>query len=94
LGCELAKTKERVSRMKVEQSLFSYSIAELEKQMKTSKEASIEIEFESTNSISSSRFQLKAIHPDAAKALKEFAAQIIDGQRDGTIWLPGPVANA
>jgi ABC-type uncharacterized transport system substrate-binding protein len=33
---------------------------------------------------------MKATHPDAAKALKEFATGIINGQTDGTIWLPGP----
>jgi hypothetical protein len=49
------------------------------------------MEFESR---SSGRFQMKAAHPEAAKALKEFAAQIIDGGQDGTIWLPGPAGRA
>jgi hypothetical protein len=50
--------------------------------------AAIEMEFESTHS----HFQVKASHPAAAAALKKFAAQIIDGSRDGTVWLPGPTA--
>jgi chromosome segregation ATPase len=87
---ELAKTKERVSKMRVDQSIANYNLAELQKQAEASRGASIEMEFESR----SSRFQMKAAHPEAAKALQEFAAQIIDGQRDGTLWLPDPAGNA
>jgi chromosome segregation ATPase len=86
---ELAKTRERVSKMRVDQSIAAYHLAELRKQAEASSAASIEMEFESR----SSRFQMKAVHPEAAKALKEFATQIIDGT-DGTLWLPGPAGNA
>jgi hypothetical protein len=51
---------------------------------------SVELEFDSR----SSHFQMKANHPDAARALKEFATGIINGQADGTLWLPGPTGNA
>jgi hypothetical protein len=87
---ELAKTKERVSRMRVDQSLTTYGLAELRKQAQASSEASIEMEFESR----SSHFQMKATHPDAARALKEFATGIINGQTDGTLWLPGQAGTA
>jgi predicted nuclease with TOPRIM domain len=80
---ELAKTKDRISKMRADQSIMSYRLDELRKQTEASSAASIEMEFESRHS----RFQMKAVHPEAAKALKEFATQIINGQ-DGTIWLP------
>lgn len=87
---ELAKTKDRLGKMRVNQSIVDYKLSEMSKQVEASSKASIEMEFEST----SSRFQMKATHPQAAAALKEFAGQIIDGQRDGTLWLPGPVGKA
>jgi hypothetical protein len=87
---ELAKTKDRLGKMRVDQSIANYNLAQLQKQAQASGEASIEMEFESR----SSRFQMKATHPDAARALKEFATGIINGQADGTVWLPGPAGNA
>jgi hypothetical protein len=62
----------------------------MRKQMNASAGASVELEFESR----SSHFQMRATHPDAAKALREFATGIINGQADGTLWLPGPAGNA
>jgi hypothetical protein len=35
---------------------------------------------------STSRFALHGIHPEAAKALREFAAQVIDAEDGGAIW--------
>jgi chromosome segregation ATPase len=87
---ELAKTKDRLGKVRVDQSITDYRLRELQKQAKASGEASIEMEFETK----SSRFAMKAVHPDAARALKDFAGQIIDGQRDGTLWLPGRAGNA
>jgi chromosome segregation ATPase len=87
---ELAKTKDRLGKMRVDQSIANYNLAQLQKQAQASSEASIEMEFESR----SSHFQMRAAHPDAARALKEFATGIINGQTDGTLWLPGPVGNA
>jgi hypothetical protein len=37
---------------------------------------------------------MKAAHPDAARVLKNFASQIINGEKDGTLWLPGRAGNA
>jgi hypothetical protein len=87
---ELAKTKDRLGKVRVNQSVADYQLSELRKQVDASAGASVELEFESR----SSHFQMKATHPDAAKALREFAAGIINGQADGTVWLPGPAGNA
>jgi chromosome segregation ATPase len=87
---ELAKTKDRLGKVRVNQSITDYNLKEMRKQMDVSAGASVELEFESR----SAHFQMKATHPDAARALKEFAGQIIDGQRDGTLWLPGRAGNA
>jgi chromosome segregation ATPase len=81
---ELAKTKDRLGKMRVDRSIAAYNLAELRKQAQTSAGASVELEFESR----SSHFQMKATHPDAARALKDFAIGIINGQADGTPW-PG-----
>jgi hypothetical protein len=74
----------------VDQSITDYNFREMRKQMDASAGASIELEFESQ----SSHFQMKAAHPAAAAALKQFAAKIINGQVDGTVWLPGPAGTA
>jgi chromosome segregation ATPase len=89
LESALAKVKDQLGKARVDQSIMSYELAELRKQAEVSGEASIEMEFESRHS----HFQMKAAHPEAAKALKEFAAQIVNGQ-DGTIWLPGSAGKA
>jgi hypothetical protein len=87
---ELAKVRDRVSKARVNQSLTDYRVAEMRKEMDASGSVSIEMEYETT----SSHFQMRASHPQAAAALREFAGQIIDGQRNGTLWLPGRAGNA
>ena len=87
---ELAMTKDKLGKLRVNQSITDYNLREMRKQVDASAGASVELEFESR----SSHFQMKATHPDAAKALKEFATGIINGQTDGTIWLPGPAGKA
>jgi hypothetical protein len=87
---ELAMTKDKLGKLRVNQSITDYNLGEMRKQMAASAGASVELEFESR----SSHFQMKATHPDTARALKEFAGQIIDGQRNGTLWLPGRADNA
>jgi hypothetical protein len=86
---ELDATKKKLSNLRVDQSITNYNFGEMRKQMDASAGASVELEFESR----SSHFQMKANHPDAARALK-FAARIINGEVDGTIWLPGPAGTA
>jgi hypothetical protein len=87
---ELAKTKDRLGKVRVNQSITDYGLGELRKQVNASAGASIEMEFESR----SAHFQMKATHPDAARALKNFATQIIDGHHDGTLWIPGSAGKA
>jgi hypothetical protein len=36
---------------------------------------------------------MRAVHPAAAQALKEFATKLIDGT-DGILWLHGPAGKA
>jgi hypothetical protein len=87
---ELAMTKDKLGKLRVNQSVADYELREMRKQMNASAGASVELEFESR----SAHFQMKATHPDAARALKDFATGIINGQKDGTLWLPGPAGNA
>jgi hypothetical protein len=87
---ELDATKDKLGKVRVTQSITDYNLREMCKQVDASAGASIEMEFESR----SAHFQMKATHPDAAKALKEFATGIINGQADGTLWLPGPAGSA
>jgi predicted nucleic acid-binding Zn-ribbon protein len=87
---ELAMTKDKLGKLRVDQSITDYNLREMRKQVDASAGASVELEFENR----SSHFQMKATHPDAARALKEFAMGIINGQADGTIWLPGSVGTA
>ena len=87
---ELDATKDKLGKLRVDQSITDYNLREMRKQAQASAGASIEMEFEGT----SSHFQIKAAHPDAAKTLREFAAGIISGQADGTIWLPGSAGTA
>jgi chromosome segregation ATPase len=82
---ELAAVKDQHTRLRSDWSQTDYAVGELRKEATAAKAASIEVEFAS----SSTHFQMKAAHPDAARALKEFAAEIINGEADGTIWLPG-----
>jgi hypothetical protein len=87
---ELDATKNKLGRLRVDQSISDYNLRQLQKQAEASAGASVELEFESR----SAHFQMKATHPDAAKALKEFATGIINGQADGTLWLPGQAGTA
>ena len=76
---ELAKTKERVSNLRVDQSVDHHSISQLEKAASKTT-ASIEME------TSTARFALRNIDPDAAKTLREFASQVVDARDGGAIW--------
>jgi hypothetical protein len=43
---------------------------------------------------STSRFVMRNIHPAAAKALREFASQVVDAQDLGEVWLSPPAGTA
>lgn len=83
LGRELAKTKERLSKLRVNQSIADYKISGLGKQIAAPKAPVVALEVET----SVSRFVLRDIHPDAAQALRDFAAQVIDARDGAPIWL-------
>jgi chromosome segregation ATPase len=86
---ELDATKQKVSRLRVDQSITDHGLSELGKQMATAKAAaSIEMELET----SSTHFVMRNIDPAAAKALREFASQVIDARDGGAVWLSDPVA--
>jgi hypothetical protein len=86
---ELAKTTERVSKMRVDQALADSSIRELRKQAEANSTASVELEVETR----STHFAMRATHPAAARALKDFASQIIRGH-DGKLLISGPAGRA
>jgi hypothetical protein len=85
---ELEATAKKVSRLRVDQSFADYSISELRKEAEASKAASIELE------TSTSRFVMRNINPVAAKTLRDFAAQVIDAQDGGAVWLSAPAGTA
>ena len=63
--------------------MIALRVAELRKDaVATRAAASIEMELET----STSRFVMRNIHPTAAKALREFASQVVDAQDGGAIW--------
>jgi hypothetical protein len=77
---ELDATKDKLGKLRVDQSITNYGLRELEKQTTAATKASIEME------TSSARVVLRNIHPDAAKALREFASGVIDAQDGGAVW--------
>jgi hypothetical protein len=79
---ELDATTKKVSRLRVDQAIADYSISELRKE--ASKAASIEL------TTSSARFSMRNIDPAAARTLRDFAAQVIDGRDGGAVWPSGP----
>ena len=87
---ELAKVKDRTGKLKVDQMVAACRVEELRKTVEVNSAASVEVEFESERH----HFAMRATHPAAARALKEFATGIINGQADGTLWLPGRAGNA
>jgi hypothetical protein len=59
---ELAATEKKLNRLRTDQSITDHALGELRKAATAARAASIEVEFES----STSHFQMKAAHPDAA----------------------------
>ena len=72
-----------MSKLRVNQSIADYNISELGKQIAAPKAPTVALEVET----SVSRFILRDIHPDAAQALRDFAAQVIDARDGAPIWL-------
>jgi hypothetical protein len=79
---KLTKLQRELDRMRVNQSITDYKLSELRKEATASKAASIDVELQT----STSRLVMRDIHPAAAKALREFAAQVIDAADGGAVW--------
>jgi hypothetical protein len=94
LRYELDATKKRLGRVRVDQSLTNYGLSELRTEVQASHAESVELEFESEDESRINRFQMRALHPQAAEMLKKFAAQVIASQRSGMIWTPDLVGKA
>jgi chromosome segregation ATPase len=88
---ELEETKKKLLHVRADQSVTNYSLSELNKKVATTKAkaaASVELKLE-TNS---SSLIMRDVHPDAARALQEFAAQALAD--DETMWFSNPVGRA
>jgi chromosome segregation ATPase len=74
---EVDKTKNRLAKARVDQSMTTYQLGELRKELDAKVKAAtaaVELKLEQTTS-----FEMRALHPDAAAALKQFAQEVIDG---------------
>jgi hypothetical protein len=83
---ELDATKDKLSKVRVNQSIADYRLSEFMREQAAAPKT--EVEFET----STSRFVMRNIHPTAAKTLREFASQVIDAQDDGAVWFSNPPA--
>ena len=73
---ELKSTKERLSRARVEQSITSYNLAELQR----AQQPVVELKFESVDG----QFIMKDMHPDAAQAWRLFVREMVEAN-DGAM---------
>jgi chromosome segregation ATPase len=74
---EVDKTKNRLGKARVDQSMTTYQLGELRKELDAKVKAAtaaVELKLDQTTS-----FEMRALHPDAAAALKQFAREVIDG---------------
>jgi predicted nuclease with TOPRIM domain len=85
---EITRTKEKVSKLRVNQSVADFKLNELRKAA-AARAASLEMKVERTS------VEMQ-IHPDAAAALRDYATETLkDARRDDKIWVfPGPPADA
>ncbi len=86
---ELAAVKKTLGKVRVDQSLTAYGLSQLERKQARSAAATV-VEFET----STSRLVVGNLHPDAAVALKQFAAEVVDARDGGAILFSGPAGTA
>ena len=79
---EVATTKEKLTRVRVNQSQTDFRLAELTKAA-AARSTALEMKVERTS------FQMREIDPAAQRALRDFAAAAIT-QRDEKIWVFDP----
>jgi hypothetical protein len=84
---EVETTKNKLSRVRVNQSMTDYRLSQLS-EATAARSTAIETKIETTVS----SFQMREVHPDARAALRDFAAETLKGNRGETIWHfdPGP----
>jgi chromosome segregation ATPase len=80
---EVATTKNKVSRLRADQSIADYRLAELSKAT-AARAAVLETKIETS-------FTMREVHPEARTALRDFATEVLKGK---TIWCfdPGSAA--
>ena len=79
LHTKLEKTRDRVSRMRVDQSDMDYSLKELQRAKQ------LELKFESADS----QFTMRDMHPDAVQAWWRFVAEMVE-ENDGKMTSNDP----
>jgi hypothetical protein len=84
---ELRATKDKLSKLRVQNSETQHSVKRLERQAPTAT-AAIEIE------TSTRLFSMRGLHPEAAKTLRAFANEVIDAKDHRPIWLSPPAGTA
>jgi hypothetical protein len=82
---ELQKTKNRVSKMRVNQSITEYSLKESLKELQRAQKPVVELRFESVDG----QFTMRDMHPDAAAAWRRFVREMVEGN-DGTMFPNDP----
>jgi hypothetical protein len=81
LDREMAKTKDRLGKLRVDQSVTDHGLKELQR----AKQPVIELKFESVDGC----FTMRDMHPDAVEAWRRFAAEIV-AANDGTMFSNDP----
>jgi hypothetical protein len=85
---ELDATKERLSKVRTNQSTMDFKLSKLAREQAAAPK--VELEFET----STSRFSMKNMHPEAAQTLRRFASEVIDAKDGGGVWVSRPAGHA
>jgi type IV secretory pathway VirD2 relaxase len=73
LHTKLEKTRDRVNRMRTDQSVTEYGLKEDLKELKRAQQPVVELKFESVDGV----FTMKDLHPDAAAAWRRFVREMV-----------------
>ena len=86
---EVETTKDKLSRVRVDQSIADYRLSKLT-EATAARSAAMEVKFETRVS----SVELRPLYPGAAAALRDFAAETLKSNRDERLWIfdPGPTA--
>jgi chromosome segregation ATPase len=85
LGEELAKQKDRIGKLRVDQSVTEYGLKEDLKELKRAQQPVVELKFESVDG----QFTMRDMHPDAAAAWRRFVRELTEAN-DGTMSTNDP----